>query len=196
MDKTRYICFDVETPNHYNNRMSAIGISVIEDGEIVKEYYSLVNPEQSFDYFNVQLTGISARMVRNEKTFPELWKEIRETMESGLLTAHNAAFDMGVLGKCLRDYGISWKEEVPYICTCQIGKRHLPDQGHRLDELCSHYSIHLDHHHAGSDASACARILQNYMKEGCDPEENRRTYDLLACRTRPQRKSAGRKKKA
>ena len=28
----RYVVFDVETPNRYNNRMSAIGISVVEDG--------------------------------------------------------------------------------------------------------------------------------------------------------------------
>ena len=26
----RYIVFDVETPNRYNNRMSALGISVID----------------------------------------------------------------------------------------------------------------------------------------------------------------------
>lgn len=196
METTRFVCFDVETPNHYNNRMSAIGITVIEKGKIVSEYYSLVNPEQSFDYFNVRLTGISSSMVRNEKTFPEVWEDICDIMGSGLLTAHNAAFDMGVLGKCLRDYGISWKEEVPYICTCQIGKRHLPDQGHKLDELCSHYNIALDHHHAGSDASACARILVNYMKEGYDPDNNIRTYDLLSCRTKPAKKPSTRKKKS
>ncbi len=34
---TRYIVFDVETPNRYNNRMSAIGISVVEDGHIVDQ---------------------------------------------------------------------------------------------------------------------------------------------------------------
>ena len=42
---SRYIVFDVETPNRWNNRMSAIGISVIENGAIVREFYSLVQPE-------------------------------------------------------------------------------------------------------------------------------------------------------
>ena len=37
----RYIAFDVETPNRYNSRMSAIGISVIEDRTITEEYFSL-----------------------------------------------------------------------------------------------------------------------------------------------------------
>ena len=34
----RYIAFDVETPNRYNDRISAIGIAVVEDGEIVHSF--------------------------------------------------------------------------------------------------------------------------------------------------------------
>ena len=52
---TRFIVFDVETPNYQNNRMSAIGITVIENGEIVDDYYSLVDPETHFDYFTETL---------------------------------------------------------------------------------------------------------------------------------------------
>ena len=36
----RYIVFDVETPNRGNSRMSAIGISVIENGCIVDSFFS------------------------------------------------------------------------------------------------------------------------------------------------------------
>ena len=46
----RYVAFDVETPNRLNNRMSAIGITVIEDGIITDSFYSLVDPEQPFDW--------------------------------------------------------------------------------------------------------------------------------------------------
>ena len=49
---TRFVAFDVETPNRLNHRMSAIGIAVVEDGDIVEEFYSLVNPETYFEYFN------------------------------------------------------------------------------------------------------------------------------------------------
>ena len=68
---SRFVVFDVETPNRYNNRMSAIGIDVIEDGVIVNEYYSLVDPEQSFDYFNTRLTSIGEETVIGAPTFPE-----------------------------------------------------------------------------------------------------------------------------
>ena len=40
----RFIVFDVETPNRKNNRISAIGITVVEEEKISKEFYSLVNP--------------------------------------------------------------------------------------------------------------------------------------------------------
>ena len=32
----RFIVFDVETPNRKNNRMSAIGITVVEEGKITE----------------------------------------------------------------------------------------------------------------------------------------------------------------
>lgn len=81
---SRFAVFDVETPNRMNNRMSAIGITVIEDGTITDEFYSLVNPETHFDYFNTQLTGISEETVWDVPTFPELWTQIEPLMSDGL----------------------------------------------------------------------------------------------------------------
>ena len=113
----RYIAFDVETPNRYNDRISAIGITVVEDGEIVHSFYSLVNPEAGFDRFNTQLTGIDEAAVADAPTFAELWGQIEPIMGSGILVAHNAPFDMSVLKKCLQAYGIDWQPMVSYLCT-------------------------------------------------------------------------------
>ena len=169
---TRYIAFDVETPNRYNDRMSAIGITVIEDGEIVDSFYSLVNPETFFDYFNTQKT------VAGAPTFLELWPRIEPILSSGILVAHNASFDMGVLRKCLCSYGIDWMPTVKGLCTVRIGRRLIPDVSHRLNNLCDYYGICLDHHHADSDSRACAEILLRYMESGADPETFIRTYKL------------------
>ena len=43
----RYVAFDVETPNAQNRRMSAIGVCVIEQGQIVQELDTLV--EKTFE---------------------------------------------------------------------------------------------------------------------------------------------------
>ena len=63
MKSDRYIAFDVETPNAANDRMSAIGITVIDANSITDEFYTLVDPETHFDRFNIALTGISPRSV-------------------------------------------------------------------------------------------------------------------------------------
>ena len=174
----RYIAFDVETPNRYNNRMSAIGIAVVEDGRIVDSFYSLVDPEQPFDWFNVQLTGIDSRKVRGAPTFDRLWTKIGPILSSGTLVAHNAAFDMGVLKKCLQGYGILWQPRVKGLCTVLMGRRLLPDVSHRLNDLCAYYGIELDHHRADSDSRACALILLRYMEGGAVPERYLRTYAM------------------
>ena len=174
----RYIVFDVETPNRYNNRMSAIGISVIEDGQIVEEFYSLVDPEQPFDWFNTRLTDISEESVAGAPTFPRLWEQIEPLMSSGVLAAHNLSFDMGVLRRCLCDYGIDWKPSAKGLCTVIMGRSLLPGISHRLNDMCAYYGIDLNHHRADSDSRACAEILLRYLAGGAEPEKYIRTYRL------------------
>ena len=166
----RYIAFDVETPNRLNHRMSAIGITVVEDGAIAEEFYSLVDPETDFEPFNTWLTGISEESVRGAPSFPELWPRIEPLLDSGILVAHNAGFDLTVLRRCLRDYDLVWKKSAAYLCTVQMGRRLLPGQSPKLDALCDYYGISLNHHHAGSDSRACAEILLRYLAAGAEPE--------------------------
>ncbi len=174
----RYIVLDVETPNRFNNRISAIGISVIEDGHIVRDFYSLVDPEQPFDWFNTQLTGISEETVSDAPSFPELWEKIEPLLSSGILVAHNASFDIGVLRKCLESYEIEWKPWVRGICTVTMGRSLLPGISHKLNDLCEHYGICLKHHRADSDSHACAEILLRYLESGAAPEKFIRSYRM------------------
>lgn len=185
----RYIVFDVETPNSANRRMSAIGITVVEGEMAVEEFYSLVDPEVDFDYFNIALTGITPEMVAGQPTFPQLWEEIGPLMTSGLLVAHNAPFDMSVLAKCIWDYGVEAPDFLDYACTCQMSRRcyrNLPD--HRLNTLCGYLDVDLSHHDARSDSNGCAQVLISCIDRGLDVERFRRTYDLKRCRTLPGRR--------
>lgn len=151
---------------------------------VVDRYATLVDPEVSFDYFNMKLTGITPELVAGKPTFPELWEEIGPLMDSGLLVAHNAPFDMSVLAKCLSRYCIPWHPKVGYACTCRMGRACYPNlPNHRLNTLCDYLGIPLNHHDAGSDGLACARLLIDYMDRGLDPERYRRWYDLARCRT-------------
>ena len=144
------------------------------------EFYSLVNPETHFDYFNTKLTGISAETVRNSPTFPEVWTQIEPLISSKLLVAHNAVFDMNVLKKCLNDYGILWKPYARYCCTVKMGRTVLPGISHKLNSLCDYYGIGLDHHKADSDSHACAEIFLRYLASGADEGQFIRNYRFQA----------------
>lgn len=183
--QNRYIVFDVETPNSRNDRMSAIGIAVAEGGQVVQKFSTLVNPETHFDAFNIQLTGITPEMAASAPTFPQLWERIAPLMSSGILAAHNAPFDMGVLFKCLRHYGISWRAEAEYVCTCRMGKALFPElPNHKLNTVCGCLDIPLSHHDAGSDAAAAAELLCRCMARGGSPAAFLRSYDLCCGGTR------------
>lgn len=185
--ENRYIVFDVETPNSANDRMSAIGVTVVENGMIVDELSTLVNPETWFHTFNIRLTGITPSMAADAPAFGELWPVLEPLFSSGLLVAHNAPFDMSVLAKCLRAYCIDWRDQTGYACTVQMSRRCWPQlPNHKLDTLCAYLDIPLDHHKADSDSRACAQILTACLDQGADMDRFRRTYDLRAIRTLPQ----------
>ena len=171
----RFIVFDVETPNRKNNRMSAIGITVVEEGKISKEFYSLVNPEADFDYFNVKLTGISKASVKDAPTFPELWQQIEPFFSDGMLVAHNSCFDLNLLKNFLLVFFFFWYPYARYLCTVKMGRSLFPDRSHKLNMVCEHFGITLDHHQADSDSHACAEILLRYLEVGVEVKDFIRT---------------------
>ena len=180
----RYVAFDVETPNAANNRMSAIGVNVVEDGELRESFFSLVDPEVHFDAFNMQLTGITPERVRTAPNFAELWPTLGPLLQSGVLVAHNATFDLRVLACCLDAYGLDMPRYLPYACTVTMGRRCYPElYNHKLDTLCRYRSISLSHHEADSDSRACALLLLDYERSGLEIARFQRTYDWWTRKT-------------
>lgn len=182
----RYVAFDVETPNSRNDRMSAIGLAVVENGAVTEEFSTLVDPETWFDRFNIRLTGITPAMAEKAPTFGELWPTLEKYLDGAVLAAHNAVFDLGVLARCLRAYSVDWWDRVDYVCTVRLGRKRWPElPDHRLNTICARQGIPLDHHRAGSDSLACGKILLACMESGMDLRPFRRTYDMAGMRTVP-----------
>ena len=161
---------DVETPNFSNSAISSIAlIHINADGEVI-EKYSLVNPKQHFDTFNIELTRITPEMVKDAPTFETVWEDIKEYFENSIIVAHNARFDLGVISKCLIRGGL----EIPsmrYMCTVDLSRKYIPSQSHKLNVLCDLLGIELNHHQADSDTRACMEIFM-YMNEQVELKES------------------------
>ncbi|MBS5663759.1 MAG: hypothetical protein KHW61_08880 [Clostridium sp.] len=122
----RYTAVDVETPNRNNDSICSIGIVHMEYGAPVYRREFLVNPREHFDDYNIKIHGITPGMVADAPLFPEIWPEI-EPFFHGIMAAHSAAFDLGVICKSLAVYGLSIPE-ITYICSLQKSKKHIPKE--------------------------------------------------------------------
>lgn len=173
----RAVAFDVETPNGRSNRMCSIGLTVIENNRITKSIEYRINPEQDFDWFCVKVHGITQEEAELEPIFPEVWPKIRAELDSGLLLAHNACFDLNVLRKCLYAYDIDF-HDVRFADTVEIARKLLGKTvpNHKLGTLCECMGIPLDAHHAGSDSYGCAAIYLRLLEEYGSLERFEKTF--------------------
>lgn len=186
--KDKFTIFDVETPNASNDRICSIGITEMVNGEIIESRNIFVNPECSFDPYNVRIHGITEAAVQNAKTFPQIWRDIRQLFVDRVVIAHNACFDLSVLRKTLNAYGI---EEQPlyYIDTVRAARNIYPLlPNHKLDTLCEYLGIPLNHHDSGSDCYATARLFVDMCRRGIDVNSIIYRYDLCGCENRKESK--------
>lgn len=149
---------DFETANSQRHSACALGVTIIENQQIIETQYWLFKPVGGFDYMNTAVHGITMADVYNKPSFAASWGEIQDYINNRLLIAHNAAFDMSVLRQTLEYYNLK-KPIAKYGCTMRMAKKLWPQhENHRLNTLCHHFNFQLNHHNAASDALACARI--------------------------------------
>ncbi len=164
MSEPVYAALDFETADHQPDSACAVGLAKVCGGEVVDTLYSLIRPPRPRMFFT-HIHGITWEDVRESPTFSAYWPEMAAFLHGVThLVAHNAPFDRRVLEACCRAGGIL-PPALPFICTLREARRVLSLPSNRLDDVCRYYGIPLDHHHAGSDAVAAARVLIALRRE-------------------------------
>jgi len=153
-----FCALDFETANYDRNSACAIGLVRVERGLIVRRAYHLVRPPSRVFRFT-ELHGIDWAKVRNEPTFLELWPQLVPFFAGvDFIAAHNASFDRCVLKATCEWYRLR-APTVDFECTVRIARASWGLRPATLRHVADHLGIPLRHHHAGSDAEACARIV-------------------------------------
>ncbi|WP_455646052.1 exonuclease domain-containing protein [Methanosphaera sp.] len=169
-----YVVMDLENPNSRQNSISAIGTILVRDNKIVDDKYSLINPEDNFEPFNMQLTGITPRSVKNSPTLVEYWHEIEDWLTNNVVVGHNITYDLRVLSRSLARYNM----EVPdfkYCCTLTHSRRNLKLKSYKLENIAKKLHIIYNPHIASEDARAAYQLFEylNRKKEiGIDQAKN------------------------
>jgi len=166
IDNTRFVAIDFETADSKRDSACAVGLVVVENGEIVAREYRLIRPpRKKFNPYCVRVHGIYWEDVCDQPTFGSLWPELEPVFHGAdFIVAHNASFDKSVLHTCCRDTG--WEApHQPFLCTVQLSRKTWELPSNKLPRVCEHLGISLDHHHAASDAEACALIAVSGLRE-------------------------------
>ncbi|KQT52847.1 MULTISPECIES: 3'-5' exonuclease [unclassified Aureimonas] len=153
------VAIDFETANASRASACAIGLAFVEGGSVTRRAYHLLRPpEMRFDAGNIRVHGIRPEDVRDAPEFPDIYETFRHEIDGALILAHNASFDLAVLGQTLALYGLP-RPALASLCTVQLGRRLWPEApDHKLSTLARRFGVTFRHHHAGEDAFACAAI--------------------------------------
>lgn len=190
-----FVALDFETANAKKAPCS-IGLVVVINNEVAREYYTLINPEQGFGHTAIRIHGITKAAVVDSPTFPHVWQDIRDYFRRLPVVAHNVPFELSVLEKTARRYKLHLPTIV-YYDTLKLFQHNFPNtQGFDLPTVCAACGVVLDrHHHALSDAKAAAGVMLSMVKnDSCDifPSIIAESFDLreseyIAERVRPAR---------
>ncbi|MFT4303522.1 MAG: PolC-type DNA polymerase III [Candidatus Woesearchaeota archaeon] len=160
-----YAVVDIETTGlsrHYH-RITEIAGVIVDNGMIVKEFQTLVNPEVKIPGFITKLTGINNDMVKDAPTIDQVMPKFAEFLGDNILVAHNATFDYGFLSANAQRNNIFLKNKC--ICTKKLANRLLPDlPNKKLGCLCNHFGItNIQAHRAMADVQATTGVFNNFI---------------------------------
>lgn len=161
-----YIGIDFEVANtRSRSSICSVGLTQVQNGEIVREYYTLINPHDEFDPYCVAVHGITEDMVAKAPNFADAWTEMAGWIKGQTLVAHNASFDISVLKSSLEAYGLDYPE-CTYVCSYLLSRKIWPGlPGYRLNEMAAFHKLEaFRHHDALEDARVAALLLQKCLE--------------------------------
>ena len=164
-NKYEYVAIDFETANSNLTSACAIGIVCAKNGKVVCDKYFLINPEEPFSEFNITIHHITPEMVQNEKTFKDLWSEIKDVIDGEIVVCHNAMFDIAVLKACLEKYNLEFPN-ISIGCTLKVSRIAYKGVLHncKLNTISNYLQVEHNHHNASSDAMVCFYLVERVKR--------------------------------
>jgi len=179
IDEVRFVIFDTETSGFdlATDRILSIGAVAMKGSkiDIADSFEVLVRQEAIGGKDAISVHGILKRELEEGLDEEEAVQRFLDYLGNGVIVAHHADFDIGMVGKALnRRYGMKLFNEA--LDTASFAKRlekgpyynlaHKSGE-YRLDNLCERYGIRLhDRHTSSGDAYLTAQLFQRLLAVG------------------------------
>lgn len=170
-----YVVFDFETTgmSYATDEVIEISAVKVQNGKVVDEFTTLVNPGCPIPYYASEVNGITDDMVGNSPLIQEVLPEFLEFVGDSVLVGHNIhTFDMKFLYRDVERFcGATLGND--YIDTLQIARIYLPQlERYRLVDLADHYGIDAKGaHRALNDCRMNQLVFECLGKEIANPSD-------------------------
>lgn len=162
-----FFALDVETANLDISSICQIGIAEFEDGLLVGNWETLIDPNDHFNPTNISIHGITKKMVAGAPSYSKIFREKLRPMLEGQIVATHMTFDQSALR-----YACSKNELSELSCrwldTTRVARRtwkNFSQSGYNLANLANHCHITYRPHNAFEDARAAGEVLIKAMSE-------------------------------
>ena len=165
-----FVAIDVETANPRRTSICQIGIARFEDGELVEEWSTFVDPEEAFSESHSSMHGIDAVTVNGQPTFPQIFEKLSFYL-SGSITVSYTSFDKIALERTALKYGLS-PVRTKWLDSAAVVRRTWTDlawRGYGLQAVCARIGYDFAHHHALEDAKAAGFVLLACLEKSNTP---------------------------
>ena len=160
---TRIAVIDFETTGlspAVGDRATEVAIVLVEGGQVVDRFQSLMNAGQRIPAFIENLTGISNAMLASAPLADSVMRNASRFVGSVPLVAHNASFDQRFWRAELASAGLTSNQ--PFACTMLVARRLYPHApSHKLGVLVDYHHLPKTGraHRAMADAEMAASLL-------------------------------------
>lgn len=161
-----FITIDVETSNFKAGSICQIGMAKYAKGKLIDTFESYVNPDDNFSSKNVEIHGITAKMVKDAPNIFDIYGKILRFIGTLPLVSHTS-FDKKALEECLTTANLPlpdwrWADSSLMVrATCQ----RWANRGYSLGNVCKEWGYEFNHHNALEDAKACGFIVITILRE-------------------------------
>ena len=158
--KMDFVAIDVETANADMASICQIGVAKYNNGILIEEWSSLIDPEDYFDFFNVGIHGITEEDVEGKPTFPEIFNQLNSLLAGEICVSHTH-FDRVSISRALTKYGLP-DIDTTWLDSARVARRTWKEfawGGYGLANICNKIGYQFKHHDALEDAKASGNVL-------------------------------------
>lgn len=155
-----FVAIDVETANADMASICQIGLAKFKDGVLIDEWSSLIDPEDYFDFINIDIHGISEDDVAGAPKFPEVFQDLENFLSDGISVSHTH-FDRVSIGLTISKYSLN-PIKTTWLDSARVARRTWVEcswKGYGLANVCRIIGYQFTHHDALEDAKASGQVL-------------------------------------